>query len=137
MSATAAFNGKIQASTDGSSWTDVALANDASADVMRDILETTNYKNTVGVGPDKERIYGLRDASFEITASYDDSDTNGQKAIRTACINASALYVKYLPDGTHGFSCAVVVEKFSEKGPVAAIAGFTASLKKTGALTVI
>lgn len=137
MAANAGYVALVQVSSDNSTWYDVDLANDASADYMNDLLETTNFKNTVGTSADKERIDGLHDASFEVQAHYNGSDTNGQNKVRTAYINRSSLYFKFLPDGTHGFSCAVKVEKFSEKASVGGLSDFSASLKKTGALTAI
>lgn len=138
MAATAAYLALVKVCTTlGGSYADVDLANEASAEYMRDLAETTNFKNTVGVSPDKERIYTLRDASFEISAHFNASDTNGQNIVRTAWLNGTALFIEFLPDGVNGFKCAVCVEKFSEKASVGGIADWSASLKKTGALTAV
>ncbi len=137
MAASAAYLAVVSVSIDNSTFYSVDLANEASADYMNDLLETTNFVNTVGTSADKERIDGLHDASFEVQAHYNGSDTNGQNVMRTAYINRSALYFKLLADGTHGFKCQVRIEKFTEKVSVGGLSEFSASLKKTGVLTAI
>lgn len=109
----AAYVKKVQVSSDGTTYYDVP-ATSSSLNAGGDLLDDTNLANNAGY---RSRIYGLNDWSVDITADYDGADQAIQ-VLRTAKLNKTKVYVKYLPDGSTGFSGQGLVEKFNLSGEV-------------------
>ena len=108
MTAQAGFNGTIEVSTDdGSSYDPIGGANNVSFDDTMAELDATEFGDT-----NNQRIYGLGDATFSVSANYHGSDT-GQAAIRTEKNARNNIIVKYLPDGTSGWSAECMVTSIS------------------------
>lgn len=98
MTAQAGFPGKIEVGTNGSTYDDIGGANDVSFDDTMEELDATEFGDS-----NVQRIYGLGDAEFSVTANFQGSDA-GQGVIRTAKAARDNIFVRYLPDGTNGWS---------------------------------
>ncbi len=127
----AAHASKIEYSADGITWYEIDGINDASFEVSRDVLETTDFKDTSGA---KTRIMGLQDTSLSIKGDYEDTDTNGQNAIRTAFLNGTAVYMGFKLDGTDGYKVQCYCTKFSTSVSVDGKVEFEAEFISTGAV---
>lgn len=106
----AAHASKVEISPDSITWTEVDGINDASFEVQRDVLETTDFKDTSGA---KTRIVGLQDSSISIKGDYEDTDTNGQNILRSYFLAGTSIYVGFKLDGTDGYKVQCYVSKIS------------------------
>ena len=139
MSASAGYTAEasVSATAGGAgSYTKVAYIDSATLKFARALLEVTNLKDAAS-NPDAARIYGLRDMDVTLSGKYDQGDTDGQQAVQAAQLAGSELWVKVLPDGTHGVKFQCLVESIDMDASVGGVAGWKASLKKTGAATTI
>lgn len=127
----AAHASKVEISPDGITWTEVDGINDASFEVSRDILETTDFKDTSGA---KTRIVGLQDTSISIKGDYEDTDTNGQNIIRSSFLAGTSLYVGFKLDGTDGYKVQTYVSKASMNISVDGKVEFEAEFVSIGAV---
>lgn len=87
-----------------------------------------------------QRIQGLKDVKISVSGNYAPSDTNGQLRIRSAFLNDTALFAKFLPDdgvtGNAGFIVEVKVASWQVNEGVNDKAAWSAELEGTGALTL-
>ena len=74
-------------SSDDSAYSEVDGINDANWEYVRDLLETTDFKDTSGA---KTRIAGLSDGSIEVSGDYESADT-GQALIRSSGVISANL----------------------------------------------
>lgn len=126
----AAYPKKVQVSANDSTYYDVP-ANSVSLNLGAAVLDDTEFKNNAGY---RTRALGLLDWSVSIEALYIASDS-ALGAIRTALTGRSALYVKYLVDGTNGYKGPVVVENYNMSGEVGDLEKISISLQADGALS--
>ena len=100
MAANAGINTDIYISTDD----DVANASPTYTAIGGiNNVSMSHSGNSIDVGvfnvtPFVRRILGIRDVSYSLSGFYDPSDTM-QSAIRTAWLNDSAIFIKYMPTG--------------------------------------
>jgi len=116
-----------------SGYAEVDGINDFSFGPKRDILESTNFKDTSGA---KTRFAGLTDGAVSISGDYLSADTP-QALIRTQEGNGGDLWVKVLWDGATGHKVKCIVESFTIKAAVAGKVEFSASLQMNGAVTSV
>lgn len=127
----AAHASAIEISTDNVTYYEVDGINDASFEVSRDILETTDFKDTSGA---KTRIMGLQDTKISMSGDYEDTDTNGQNTIRTRFLAGTTIWVGFKLDGTDGYKVETYCTKFSTKAGVNDKVTFDAEFISTGAV---
>jgi predicted secreted protein len=84
-----------------------------------------------------ERTQGLKDASYSLTGFYDNTDTNGQLAIRAAWLADSPLYIKVSYDTSSFYHQRVKVKSFNPSAKVDGVVELKMDLEGTGALTII
>jgi predicted secreted protein len=132
--ALAAYVKKVQVSVNGTTnWLDVPCE-EPSLNFGGEIIDATTLSGVGSTGW-RTRILGLHDWSISCDSNY----TNGQAAlaaIRTAKLNRSALFARYLPTGViaEGFAGEVVVENFDLSGGVAGKETVAITLQAKGAL---
>ena len=132
--AIAAYTKKVQVSSDGVTYYDVP-ATDASLETDDTILDDTIIGQTSPAY--KSSLYGLKGWSVTMTILYDPSD-NGFTTIRDAWLNNNTLYVKYLPNGTSGFSAnKALVENFTISGDVDGLETVAVTLRGASALSTV
>lgn len=123
---------KVQVSTNGTTWNDVAGLNSASHSTPGNLQETSEF------GQDwAKRIYGLLDGTWSLAGNYRPDDTNGQMAIRNALLNDSELHVRVLWDGTNGVAQPVKVESFEVSAEAAGIVEVSIELAGDGPITPV
>jgi|SRR5690606_6021721 len=123
---------KVQVSTNGTTWNDVAGLNSASHSTPGNLQETSEF------GQDwARRIYGLLDGTWSLAGNYRPDDTNGQMAIRNAQLNDSELHVRVLWDGTNGVAQPVKVESFEVSAEAAGIVEVSIELAGDGPITPV
>lgn len=123
---------KVQVSTNGTTWNDVAGLNSASHSTPGNLQETSEF------GQDwAKRIYGLLDGTWSLSGNYRPDDTNGQVAIRNALLNDSELHVRVLWDGTTGVAQPVKVESFEVSAEAAGIVEVSIELAGDGPITPV
>lgn len=123
---------KVEVSTDGITYTEVDGINDYNFSPSRNILDTTDFKDTSG---GHTHMYGLMDCKIDLSGDYEDSDTNGQNLIRSAFLNGTALFCGIKFDGTDGLKCQVVVETFEISAGVDDKVNVSISLMSIGVVT--
>ena len=98
----------------------------------------THAGNTIDVsemGVDYvQKILGLKDVSYSLGGFYAPTDTNGQVRIRNAWLNDTALWIKFLPDGSTGFKQAVKVASFEISGSADGAVELSVDLEGDGAV---
>jgi len=129
--AQAAYTKQILVSSDNSTWVEVE-ATSVSLNLGSDVLDATTFASTSGW---RSRVLGINDWSISIEATYAVSNT-ALTAIRSALLNRTTLYVRYLPDGTNtnGFQGQVRVESFNSSGDVSSLETLSISMQGNGAL---
>ena len=106
---TSGRNTIIKVSTDGTAFSAVDGLNKAEMDFDGNNLDVTKF------GMDfVARIQGIKDATYSLGGFLENTDTDGQVAIRDAWLNDTDLYVQFLGDGSAGFKQKVKVNKYSE-----------------------
>ncbi len=104
--------------------------------LMRDLLETTDFKDTTGV---KTRLAALKDSDFSCDGDLEPSDTI-QGRLRTAFDNGTSVFVNVYTNpggssGVKGFQVEMLVESEKHAGSVDTKATCSWSLKGTGVVT--
>lgn len=105
--ATAGFTGSIGVSATDSSYNDIGGANDVSFDDNAADLDVTEFSDE-----QIQRIAGLQDAEFSVSAHFKGSDT-AQGTIRTQKAAGNTIFVQYLPDGTSGWKAECICTSIS------------------------
>lgn len=122
----------VQVSTDDITYNTVAEINDYSSPFDADNIDVTVF------GEDFiKRIQGLKDATWSLSGFYDQADTNGQIAIRSAWLNDSDLYIQVLPDGTNGFKQKVKVSSFETSAAVDGAVEVSIDLEGTETISIV
>jgi predicted secreted protein len=98
-----------------------------------DLLDVTDFKDTTGY---HVKIQGLKDVQFTVSGNFESADAP-QALIRTSFASGATGYVRYLPDGSTGFKCAVKVADYKITGEVAGVVQFSATLHAVGALGTV
>jgi len=129
--AQSAYKKQILVSSDNSTWVEVE-ATSVSLNQGTEVLDATTFASVEGW---RSRVLGINDWSISIEAIYTADDT-ALAAIRSALLNRTTLYVRYLPDGTNanGFQGQVRVENFNSSGDVSSLETLSISLQGNGAL---
>lgn len=92
------FTGLVEVSSNGSTWTTLGgVTSTDFEDIMNEIDSTTFGDTNV------RRVYGLGDCTSSVSGLWDASDA-GQVLVRTNKAARDNIFVRYLPDGTSGFS---------------------------------
>lgn len=131
--AIAANGAAISSSSDDTTYVVIDGLNDATFSRMADLLDVTDFADTSGT---KQRIYGLKDASFSLSGDLEASDT-GYAKLETAYGSGATVYIKYLPNGTAGWKVGCKVESIEVSGSVDGKAEVSISLQATGAVTAV
>ena len=97
----------------------------------QEVLESTDFTD-----PAKDRIGGLRDASYTLSGDYDHSDT-AQAAIRDALLAGAYIWiqVRWTGSGGTGHNFAGAVESFDVSVDVEGKATFSCTLSAIETLT--
>lgn len=127
----AAHISKVEYSADNITFNEIDGIKDASFEVSRDVLDTTDFKDSSGA---RTRIVGLQDTSISISGDYEDTDTNGQVALRSAFIAGTSFYIGFKFDGTDGYKVQCYCSSFSITPTVDGLVEFEAELVSTGAV---
>lgn len=130
--AQAAYQKSVSIKTTASTAYVALPANAASLTLAGDILDDTDFSST-GY---RSRILGLRDWSISGTINYDDSSVV-VGTLRSAWLNRTRLDVRYLPNGTQGFSGQVQVESLDLSGDVGSLESMDFSCQADGALSTL
>lgn len=96
------------------------------------LIETTDFADTSGA---RTRLAGLKDLSVTLSGDYEASDT-GQARLRTNW-PSTGTYVRFLPNGTAGFKCLMLVQDFKIAGEVDGVVQFSATLVGNGAIGTV
>lgn len=129
----AGYSGKVQVSADDISYSDLPLNSPSLNDALN-MLDLTDLSNSSA--GNKTRGYGLRDWSISGEGNYTGANA-AISILRTAFNNRTAVYVKFLPDGSTGKKGQVLVENINISLPVDDKTTFSVSLQGTGAVTDI
>lgn len=124
------FEGTLEASTDGSTYSTIGEANSVSANMARAMLEITDFDDTA-----VNRLAGLKDSSSSIGGHYKGSDA-GQAILRNAAASGDDVYIRYRPDGTLGFVLQGKIENFNVSADPGSTVSFDSSLQSVAAWTV-
>jgi predicted secreted protein len=120
------------ATTSGGSYASIAERSSASMNHSGSNIDVST------MGTDFiSRIQGLKDGTYSVSGFFATGDTNGQVRVRTAWLNDSGLFVRFLPDGTTGFQQEVKVASYSVNASVDGAVEFSAELEGTGAITTV
>ena len=133
MAVLAAHPLAFSVSSDDSSYSEVDGINDASFDPVREVLETTDFKDTTGA---RTRMLGLFDTGIEVSGDYESADT-GQALIRSSFTSGATIYAKFLWNGSTGHKVACVVSAWSIKAGVDGKVEFSVTLQGTGAISSV
>ena len=95
-----------------------------------DLLETTDFMDTSAA---RTRILGLKDLSVTVSGDYEASDT-GQARLRTNWAAGTTTYVRFLPNGTTGFKCAMLIQDYKINASFDGKVEFSATLVGNGAI---
>ena len=132
MAIGAGKNFDVLVSVDDVTYYDLGSTNDATHGITADLQDVTVF------GSDwLTKMQALKDSTYSLSGFYDNADTNGQIAVRAACIADTALYVKVEYDGTNGYKQEVKVASFEFSASVDGIGEFSIELEGTGAVTAV
>ncbi len=96
-----------------------------------DLIETTDFADATGART--RAVLGLKDLTVTVSGQYEASDT-GQARLRTNWAAGTTTYVRFLPNGTAGFKCAMMIREFSISASYDGAVEFSATLEGTGAI---
>ena len=130
MGAKVGFEGTLEASTDGSTYSAIGGANSVSANMARAMLEITDFDDTA-----VNRIAGLKDSSVSVSGHYIGDDA-GQVILKAAAASGNDVYIRWRPDGTLGFVLQGKVENYNMSADPGSTTTFDSSLQATTAWTV-
>lgn len=119
----------IEVSTDNITFNEIDGINDYDFDLARDVLETTDFKDTSG---GHTRILGLQDVPVSISGDYEGSDTNGQNVLRTALVNGTSVWIGFLFNGSAGYKVEAYVSTFKINAAVDGKVEFSCEFVSTG-----
>lgn len=134
--ASAGYKSGVSLSTNGTTWTELDGIKSFTFTMDRVVLDITDFKTT---GIDREKIMGLRDASFQISGDFVGGDA-GQEIFLDAQDDTSdnpALYIKIMFDATYGVSCKITAESSEIGAEVEGLVTFSASGTQNGTFTRI
>lgn len=134
--ASAGYKSGVSLSTNGTTWTELDGIKSFTFTMDRVVLDITDFK-TAGI--DREKIMGLRDASFQISGDFVGGDA-GQEIFLDAQDDTSdnpALYIKIMFDATYGVSCKITCESSEIGAEVEGLVTFSASGTQNGTFTRI
>jgi len=120
----------VKASTNGSDWTEIDELNSAAMNAAGENLDITEFGDSY-----RQRIQGIKDASYSLSGFWDKDDTNGQVAIRAAWSGDTAIYIQFLVDGTNGWYQQCKVSQFNINAAVDGVVEISIDLEGTGAIT--
>ena len=138
-----ATTGKVQGnllglyiSTDGSAFTLVGSATNATLSISNETLDVTTKSST----GKKELIYNVQSASISAEGFVKYDDTVGSEELRSAALSAtdSATYMARFSSGVTGdkeVSFTAIITSFEESAAVNEMATFSITLESTGAIT--
>lgn len=132
----AGYKAGVSLSTNGTTWTECDGIKSFSFTKDRVVLDITDFKTT---GIDREKLMGLRDASFQISGDFVANDA-GQEIFLDAQDDTSdnpALYIRILFDGTNGVTCKITCESSEIGAEVEGLVTFSASGTQNGAFARI
>jgi predicted secreted protein len=98
-----------------------------------DLLETTDFADTTAA---RTKLLGLKDLQVTVSGDYEASDT-GQSRLRTNWAAGTTTYVRFLPNGTAGFKCAMLVQDFTISASFDGKVEFSATLMGNGAIGTV
>ena len=127
MAATQGFNAVIEVSSDDVTYSNVGIANDASANLQAAMLDVTQFGDSA-----IDRIAGLFDTPISFSGHYDNSDT-GQALILTQFLARNSIYAQFKPDGTNGFKVECRVESYEFAATPDGTSTFSVSLQSISA----
>ena len=134
MSGQAAHTIKVSiATTLGGTYTEITGIDSANLDMMRKILDATDFADTSGA---TTAIYGLFSGKLDLSGKYVRADT-AVGYLRSALLNATTVFVKFLDDGTNGYRGEYLVESFKVDGKVDDTVNVSCSLQLTSSLTAV
>jgi len=124
----------LEASLDDAAYTEIDGINNIDWGPMRDLLETTDFKDTTGA---KTRLAALKDGSVTLSGDFEEADANGQGRIRAKFDDGATLYLraKFAPSagaGSQGFKVATLVESWSISTAVDGKVEWTCTLQFNG-----
>ena len=120
------------ATTTGGAYNTVLGMKDASMSMKGDNQDISTF------GTDYiKRLQGLKDVTYSLSGFVDLTDTTGQTIIRTALTGDTALFFKFLPDGTNGWKQEVKVASFDMSAAVDGVVELSIELEGSDAITVI
>lgn len=101
--------------------------------VNGELIDVTTFSDTSGF---HLYVQALKDVTFSVSGFYDSSDT-AQALMITHAGNGTTGYIRYLPNGSTGFKCAVKVQDYKVGADVTGAVTFSATLKSTAALGTV
>lgn len=109
----------------------VVRLNNASFSIDGGTIDVTDFADTY-----RDRIIGIRDATWTLSGFFASSDTNGQTRIRSSLTNDSNLFIKYLftSTGSTGYKQQVRVASIDYGAAVDGAQEITFNLEGAGAL---
>lgn len=122
---------KINVSSDGETWNQVAELNDGNMTIDGDNIDVTAFCQDF-----INRIQGLKDGTYSLSGFYAPDDTNGQLLIRGALLDDDPIYIQFLPDGTSGFEQEVKVDTFDVSATVDGAVEVSIDLEGNGTITL-
>lgn len=138
-----ATTGKVQGnllglyiSTDGSSYTLVGSATNATLSISNETLDVTTKSST----GKKELIYNVQSATITAEGFVKYDDTVGSEELRSVAIGAtdSSTYMARFSSGVTGdkeVTFNAIITSFEESAAVNEMATFSITLESTGAIT--
>ena len=120
-------------SSDDVTYAEVDGITDLSFGPSRDMLESTDFKDTSGA---KTRLAGLKDGTIQVSGDYESADT-GQATILSRWADGAACWAKILWNGSTGHKVACIVESFQIAASVGGKVTFTATLQFNGAFSAV
>lgn len=114
----------------------IAGLKDFSTSGPRDMLETTNFKQT-NADPVKTRIAGVGDLSADLSMDHLAGDAQ-QNIIRSAWLNGTLAYFTFTLDpsassGSKGYMVPMFVSDYGTKSSPSGLCESTAKLQRSGA----
>jgi predicted secreted protein len=123
----------LSISPDDSTYTELDGVNDFSFGPSRDMLETTDFKDTTGA---KTRMAGLKDGTISISGDYESGDT-AQAQIFARYSDGAACWIRALWDGAAGHKVKTIVESFELKSTVDGKVEFTSTHQFNGVFSAV
>ena len=127
--ATAGFSGDVDISANGSTFNALNGANSVTVTKGRTMLDITDFEDDA-----VNRLAGLKDSSVSLSGHYIYDDT-AQAALETAEAAGSAIYVRYLFDGTNYVQVQGLVESFEISATPDGTVEFSCTVQATTAWT--